>query len=49
MQLLFKMSYNKYLREGFDDICDYKTYKYYRRLRMRNKVKSIIKRLWKGK
>ena len=40
------MSYSRYLKDGYDDICDYPTYKYYRRLRMRNKVKSIIKRLW---
>ena len=43
------MSYKKYLKDGYDNICDYKTYKYYRKLRMKQKVKRIIKKLWKEK
>ena len=43
------MSYSRYLKEGYDDICDYQTYKYYRKQLLKQKVKSIIKRLWKGK
>ena len=42
------MSYSKYLKDGYDDICDYPTYKYYRKLRMKQKVKRIIKMILKG-
>lgn len=41
------MSYSKYLKDGFDDICDYKTYKYYRRLIFKRKVKNFIKKIFK--
>jgi len=29
-------SFDRYLSEGYDNICDYNTYKYYLKLRRRN-------------
>ena len=39
------MSFNSYLKDGYDDICDYKTYKYYRRQLLKQRVKSIMNTL----
>jgi len=40
-------SFDRYLSEGYDNICDYPTYKYYLKLRRRNLIRKFIKNVWK--
>jgi len=41
--------FDRYLKEGFDSLCDFQTYLYYRQLRRKSKIKKVINKLmfWK--
>lgn len=42
-------TFDRYLKEEFDNLCDFPTYLHYRKLRRKAKIKKVINKLivWK--